>query len=145
MSLSIDAGGLLHMNKESKDSLRPARSRTDAEPVKSEIAGDSKSSTGLVKTSEKNQVPLGVLPVNDLKPQQLLMSLSVGLSTEESLESCLLNLHSHFTDVELAFPVPVFQLTAEYKADSCPDKINLSVGGMIANTIGMSTDQIAVL
>ena len=36
---------------------------------------------------------------------------------------------SMFEDVELAPPVPVFQLTAQCREDPAPNKINLGVGG----------------
>ena len=38
---------------------------------------------------------------------------------------------SVFVDVDLAAPVAVFQLTADWKADPFERKINLGVGGML--------------
>ena len=37
---------------------------------------------------------------------------------------------SLFEDVDLAPPVPVFQLTAQCREDPAPNKINLGVGGL---------------
>ena len=44
---------------------------------------------------------------------------------------------SLFADIELAQPVAVFQLTADYKKDSFDKKINLGVGGMLYVNVGI--------
>ena len=99
--MSIGTGSLHHMNNGSSDNV--------ATRSKNKIAqAPSVDNCVIEHTVSENQ-------------QQL----------EESLESCHVNLPSQFIDVELSFPIPVFQLTSEFKADSCKDKINLSVGGKL--------------